>query len=161
MIQKRLMAVFLLVKLTQSWLKSALIKGITSLLIFDVNNMQIPTRYDEYSEAYDSLNSGIMTKSLGIDTLRMNAAKMVTGNVLEVAVGTGLQMQYYDWDKMASYSAIDQSMGMLTNAARRLDEEFHKNDIRIPFHFETMDAMDLKYSDDKVKTFRGETFIHE
>lgn len=64
-------------------------------------------KYDEYSRSYDNLNGGIVTKLLGLDGMRENTASKVSGKVLKVAVGTGLQSSYYDWSKISQFSGID------------------------------------------------------
>ncbi len=69
-----------------------------TMLIFN------PPLYDRYADGYDILNSGKVSESLGIDLLRKLAGEKVFGNVLEVAVGTGLQTEYYDWNKISKYT---------------------------------------------------------
>ena len=52
--------------------------------------------------------------------MRRNAAAFVEGDTLEFAVGSGLQMESYDWKSIDSYVAIDNSEGMLSIARDRL-----------------------------------------
>ena len=59
--------------------------------------------YDNYATSYNSLNAGIVSQSMGIDELRSIAATFVKGEVLETAVGSGIQLNYYDWKKITSY----------------------------------------------------------
>jgi ubiquinone/menaquinone biosynthesis C-methylase UbiE len=41
------------------------------------------------------------------------------GDVLEIAVGTGLNLSYYKWSVISSYTGIDLSPGMLQQAQQR------------------------------------------
>ena len=66
-------------------------------------------QYDAFSSTYDRLNGGSVTSALGIDEMRMLANQYVSGDVLEVAVGTGLQSQYYTWPRLTSFVGIDLS----------------------------------------------------
>jgi hypothetical protein len=65
------------------------------------------TPYDQYSPDYDRLNGGSAAKYLGIDEMRQRAAEYTQGDVLELAVGTGLQTTYYDWSRVRSFTGVD------------------------------------------------------
>lgn len=76
--------------------------------------------YNEYAKTYNALDGGQAAEVLGINALRARAARFATGNVLEVAIGTGLQAPYYDFSssgKITAFTGIDQSPAML-DAAR-------------------------------------------
>jgi ubiquinone/menaquinone biosynthesis C-methylase UbiE len=78
--------------------------------------------YDRFSSSYDELDGGEATELLGINKMRKLASNYVRGNVLETAVGTGLQTQFYDWDKIVKYTGVDISEGMLSQARQRLGD---------------------------------------
>ncbi|KAL2759500.1 hypothetical protein ACRALDRAFT_2096788, partial [Sodiomyces alcalophilus JCM 7366] len=77
-------------------------------------------------------------KSMGITSLRRDLGQAVSGHVMEVAVGTGRNMGYYDWrrilpsrdpvprktkpssEAMLSYTAVDVSPDMLEVAIEKL-----------------------------------------
>ena len=107
-------------------------------------------QYDSFSTTYDKLNGGFASNALGIDEMRRLAGDYVSGDVLEVAVGTGLQSQYYDWSKLRSFTGIDTSEGMLLEARNRipLSAVNAKSDVLI--RLQSMDATSIEYPDDKV-----------
>ena len=81
--------------------------------------------YDAYSQTYDNLDGNkIVVETLGIDQLRTKMFERVEGDVLELAVGTGLNLPYY-YDKkegrrrVKSLTAIDLSSGMLKKAEEK------------------------------------------
>lgn len=79
---------------------------------------------------------------LGFTRLRRNLAAQATGDVLEVAVGTGRNLDYYDWDfkgyngvgkmgrdgikrgKVRSFTAVDKSAEMLEIAHEKFAKAF-------------------------------------
>ncbi|KAL1887586.1 hypothetical protein Cpir12675_006489 [Ceratocystis pirilliformis] len=87
----------------------------------------------------------------GITKLRAKMAGLATGNVLEVAVGTGRNVDYYDWGtlfpktpadvlrrkakrncQLTSYTAVDISSDMLEVANEKLHEAVLLRDQPIP-----------------------------
>jgi ubiquinone/menaquinone biosynthesis C-methylase UbiE len=84
--------------------------------------------YDKFASSYDSINNGFLSDCFGIKKLRAEAGRVAYGKVLEVAVGTGLQLPYYQWDQIEDYLGIDSSEGMLMAAKTRFtnDESLHK-----------------------------------
>ncbi|PHH50048.1 Methyltransferase OMS1, mitochondrial [Ceratocystis fimbriata CBS 114723] len=87
----------------------------------------------------------------GIMKLRAKMASLATGNVLEVAVGTGRNVGYYDWGalfpktpadvlrrkakkncQLTSYTAVDISSNMLEVANEKLHEAVLLHDQPIP-----------------------------
>ena len=77
--------------------------------------------YDAFAMTYDVLDSGTLSKALGIDAMREKAGALIKGgNVLEVAVGTGLQAAYYPWEKITSFTGVDVSSSMLEQARQRI-----------------------------------------
>jgi len=80
--------------------------------------------YDNFAGAYDELNgNGDLMKATGIASLRLEAGALATGNVLEIGIGTGLQVPYYQWDQIDSFVGVDASRGMLEKTQKRLFEE--------------------------------------
>lgn len=79
--------------------------------------------YDFFHDKYDQLNGEKDVSPaiiLGIDKIRDAASTFVTGNVLEIAVGTGLQLPHYEWSKIKSFVGVDESEGMMFEANKRL-----------------------------------------
>ena len=76
--------------------------------------------YDAFAPTYDALDGGQAAAELGFDALRREAiARASRGRVLEVGVGTGLNLPLYDWAGVSSFVAIDASAGMLDVARAR------------------------------------------
>lgn len=75
--------------------------------------------YDSYSAVYDSLDDSFVSDALGFAQGRQELLAGATGDVLEVAVGTGLNLPDYDWTRVQQLTAIDLSEGMLAQARER------------------------------------------
>lgn len=98
-------------------------------------------RYDAYASHYDDLDGGVVARMIGMDAARDDALRACAGDVLELAVGTGLNLSHYDRKKIRRYSAIDVSPGMLARARARARElEFEGT-------FATADATALPFED--------------
>lgn len=54
-----------------------------------------------------------MARLFGIPAMRERLLQMATGRVLEVAVGTGLNLPFYHFEQIASFTGLDISRGML------------------------------------------------
>lgn len=89
-----------------------------------------------------------MTSALGIDDMRRLANQYVSGDVLEVAVGTGLQSQYYTWPRLTSFVGIDVSEGMLVEARKRILTA-QGSSSAIPIKLQQMDAKEMKFGDNQ------------
>mmetsp|Transcript_18342 Transcript_18342/g.22012 ORF Transcript_18342/g.22012 Transcript_18342/m.22012 type:complete len:325 (-) Transcript_18342:154-1128(-) len=76
-------------------------------------------QYDAYANAYDNLNGGPAAEALGFDKLRAELISRATGNILEVGVGTGLNLPLYRSEQVKGLTGIDLSQGMLNEAAVR------------------------------------------
>lgn len=79
----------------------------------------IERAYDQYAATYDELDGGAAAKQLGFPALRQSLLARARGDVLETAVGTGLNLPYYQPAALTSLTGIDLSGGMLAQAAAR------------------------------------------
>eukprot|EP00775_Hariotina_reticulata_P002806 gene2806-3099_t len=80
----------------------------------------IQADYDRYASSYDDLDDGAASQALGFPKLRRQLLQQAHGNVLEIAVGTGLNLSLYQWSKLRSWTGVDLSEGMLQEAAVRV-----------------------------------------
>ena len=84
----------------------------------------VPELYNSYASSYNILNGGKSAEALGINELRVKAGAVAMGDVLEVAVGTGLELDYLnlrgEGNTIKSVVGIDISTGMLSEAAKRV-----------------------------------------
>eukprot|EP00607_Mallomonas_marina_P009983 CAMPEP_0182419818 /NCGR_PEP_ID=MMETSP1167-20130531/4179_1 /TAXON_ID=2988 /ORGANISM="Mallomonas Sp, Strain CCMP3275" /LENGTH=220 /DNA_ID=CAMNT_0024594927 /DNA_START=335 /DNA_END=997 /DNA_ORIENTATION=- len=106
-------------------------------------------QYDKYSITYDNLNAEKPAELFDINKLRIKAGKYLSNNVLEIAIGTGLQSAYNQWLHVTSYTGIDESSGMLLEAATRLKTTVPSS---IPFQLTQMDASSLTFPDNQFET---------
>jgi methyltransferase OMS1, mitochondrial len=112
---------------------------------------KVSSAYDSFSSTYDIIDGGAVASVLGIDGLRAEAGRNVGGDVLEVAVGTGLQSQYYDWSKISSFTGVDASEGMLQEATRKIPSLAAPYP-KVKISLRSMDAEKLTFDDDKFDT---------
>ena len=110
--------------------------------------------YDAYSQTYDNLDGNkIVVETLGIDQLRTKMFERVEGDVLELAVGTGLNLPYY-FDKkegrrrVKSLTAIDLSSGMLKKAEEKFREIERDSADNNNVKFELANVESLPYKDE-------------
>ena len=86
----------------------------------------IAKAYDGYAATYDDLDGGAFaTETLGLEKSRRDLTSRATGDVLELGVGTGLNLPGYDLragGAIRSLTAVDISGGMLNEARTRADE---------------------------------------
>ena len=62
---------------------------------------------------YDGLDGGLAAGLLGLTDLRKQLLATAQGSVLEVAVGTGLNLPLYNQQRLQHYTGLDLSPGML------------------------------------------------
>lgn len=91
----------------------------------------------------DALDGGGAARALGLDALRADALARCEGDVLELAVGTGLNLRAYDANRVKTYTAIDLSPGMLARAKARAETLALGEKAR----FEEADATALPFDD--------------
>lgn len=74
--------------------------------------------YDTYAPTYDVLDGGAAATALGFPDLRAALLRQASGQVLEVGVGTGLNLPLYAWTdgNIDTLTAVDLSPGMLQQA---------------------------------------------
>jgi len=113
--------------------------------------------YDRFSSKYDELDGGAAAGALGLERARQDMIGAARGLVLEVAVGTGLNLPMYQFrastkgarGEVDKLIAIDLSPGMLLQAKTKsaglsLDES--------QIEFRTMDAEQLDFPDNTFDT---------
>lgn len=69
------------------------------------------------ADRYDELDDGPIAHLLGLPQLRQQLLRQAGGQVLEVGVGTGLNLPLYDWSRVRHLTALDLSPGMLSQAS--------------------------------------------
>ncbi|CAM9285833.1 unnamed protein product [Phaeothamnion confervicola] len=74
--------------------------------------------YDFFAAEYDALDGGPLAAWLGIEDLRRSLPSP-SGRVLDVAVGTGLNLRLYNLPGITHVDACDLSPGMLRQASAR------------------------------------------
>ena len=89
--------------------------------------------YDTYATSYDEINGGIASELLGIDAARKLLIQQARGKVLEVGVGTGLNLKYYDSEQIKSLDLVDVSDGMLQEAMKKVSTLSNLQNIPINF----------------------------
>ena len=101
------------------------------------------TQYDGYAAEYNKLDGGSVADALGMAPLRSSAISRCQGRVLEVGVGTGLNLPLYNPKQYTSLTGIDLSSGMLEQA-RSTSEK-----LRLPnIDLRQMDVGRLAFDDD-------------
>lgn len=89
--------------------------------------------YDRYAPSYDILDGGPMASFLDINKARKQLLSHARGRVLEIGVGTGLNIDKYSWeergvgnggDEISSIGFVDISAGMLQQAKDRAASYF-------------------------------------
>lgn len=85
-----------------------------------ITSQELKKIYDEGADTYETLYSGsLVSKALDFQTLRTNLLAKANGDVLELGVGTGLNLPLYSQDidsGISSYTAIDLSPKMMKQA---------------------------------------------
>ena len=103
---------------------------------------EIQQKYNTFASWYDLLEG--LPEFLGIRHLRRHLLRQASGNVLEVAVGTGKNLPYYPTS--CQLTAVDVSPAMLTIARKRA--------MRLGRHvtFQVMDVEHLAFPDHSFDT---------
>jgi ubiquinone/menaquinone biosynthesis C-methylase UbiE len=111
------------------------------------------TAYDSYAATYNDLDGGQVASALGIETARARLISQAKGDVLEIGVGTGLNLDKYPREGITSLTCVDVSPGMLKEASMRLASSESRNLQDIPVKFIQADA-----TSELVKIFGRESF---
>jgi ubiquinone/menaquinone biosynthesis C-methylase UbiE len=79
---------------------------------------------------------------------------MCSGDVLEIAAGTGINLPLHELNKskVASLTAVDISQGMLDVARERLQTISRQPGVHIPVQLRQMDAAKLTFADGSFDT---------
>ena len=107
----------------------------------DINDIR--QRYDEQAETYDK-TIGIVDRLGGIGKLRREFLQRSKGNVLAVAIGTGIDLPFYP--KSCNMTGIDVSEEMLAIARKRADR------LHTGIDLQSMDAENLSFPDESFDT---------
>jgi len=83
--------------------------------------------YDKFASTYDNLDDGSISGMLGINEARIKIIGLAKGRVLEIGVGTGLNLEKYTFassplamDGVTSLTLLDISVGMLAEAKKKV-----------------------------------------
>ena len=106
------------------------------------NQPDVSSRYDKIAKSFDK-SVDTMELSMGMSKKRRNLVGQAHGDVLEVSIGTGRNLEYYNWDfkgsngvgevstrggvkkgKVQSFTAIDKSGEMLEIAHEKFSTLF-------------------------------------
>ena len=105
--------------------------------------------YDTQASTYEELYSeSIISRKLDFDRLRENLLSNAKGNVLELGVGTGLNLSHYpDNNDITSYTAIDLSPKMLEQAKLKFEMSMQSNESKASL---VSSSLQLLYRENKV-----------
>lgn len=103
---------------------------------------EIRLKYERFAPWYDLAEA--LPEFLGVKHLRRTLLQRASGQVLELAVGTGKNLPYYP--KSCQLMAIDVSPAMVTRARQRADT------LGLHVHFQVMDAVHLAFPDQHFDT---------
>jgi ubiquinone/menaquinone biosynthesis C-methylase UbiE len=120
---------------------------------FALSPEEAATAYDTYATTYDDLDGGQVASALGIEAARARLIGQAKGDVLEIGVGTGLNLAKYPREGLSSLICVDISPGMLKEASMRLQSSECRNLQNVPVKFLQADA-----TSDLVKMFGRESF---
>ena len=114
---------------------------------------EIGQKYNDFASKYDLAEA--IPELLGLRRLRKSLLSQAEGNVLEIAAGTGRNLQHYPTG--CNITAIDLSEGMMGIARKKA------SDLGITVDFHYMDAEDLSFEqnsfDTVVDTLSACTFL--
>lgn len=125
----------------------------------DLSNTDVSYRYNATASTFDK-DVDFTERYSGITKLRREMVQQARGNVLEAAVGTGRNSEFYDLDGIKSLTMLDQSPEMI-EVARAKWRETHQEDGTC--RLITSSALDplpaVPRSDDKMRNEGYDTII--
>ncbi|KAL8718908.1 MAG: hypothetical protein Q9225_004011 [Loekoesia sp. 1 TL-2023] len=92
----------------------------------DPSNIDVSCRYNATASTFDK-DVDFTERYTGITKLRRELVQRAQGNVLEAAVGTGRNSEFYDLDRIKTLTLLDQSKEMI-EVARAKWHETHPDD---------------------------------
>ena len=92
----------------------------------DPSNSDVSYRYNATAKTFDR-DVDFTERYTGIVRLRRELVEQARGNVLEVAVGTGRNSEFYDPDRIKSLTFLDQSQEMVEVAKAKWQEMYSKS----------------------------------
>eukprot|EP00466_Bigelowiella_natans_P011346 jgi/Bigna1/132723/aug1.18_g7431 len=108
-----------------------------------------------FKNKYDELDGGAAATALGLPEKRAKLLAEASGDVLELAVGTGLNLPLYRYENIKSLRGVDLSSGMLQNAVVKKNKLPARDKAKISLS--EMDASRLSFDDNSfdyvVETF--------
>uniref|UniRef100_A0A7S2EUL7 Methyltransferase domain-containing protein n=1 Tax=Ditylum brightwellii TaxID=49249 RepID=A0A7S2EUL7_9STRA len=141
---------------------------LSSQTAFAITPQEASKSYDTYATTYDDLDGGSVASALGIDDARSALLATASGNVLEIGVGTGLNVNKYifaptpDDDGsggVTSLTLVDVSEGMLAQAKIKVESLDIPNHIKVEFikadatSTELVDKFSVEKFDTVIDTF--------
>ena len=93
-----------------------------------MNLKQVKSRYNRFSKFFDLLESPV--EWLVFSKWRERYLKNLRGKVLEIGVGTGKNLPYFNYKKI-NLTGIDLSPGMLEKAKEKARENKYKVDLKL------------------------------
>ncbi|SLM34879.1 S-adenosyl-L-methionine-dependent methyltransferase-like [Lasallia pustulata] len=81
----------------------------------------VSDRYNNTAKEFDD-QVNLTEQIMGIGLLRKSLTKRASGDVLEVSVGTGRNMKYYNFKKCKSITMVDQSEEMIEIAKQKFKD---------------------------------------
>ena len=115
---------------------------------------RIARDYDRYSRNYDGLEVGEMAKAFELDDLRSVAVSKASGRTLEIGIGTGLNLELYDFERVSHLTGLDISSGMLQKSGERVASKglggkvdlVRGDAASLPFEDDSFDSVVVSYS---------------
>lgn len=83
-------------------------------------------KYDRYASTYECLDgTTFLPDILGFSALRAKLLGQAKGDLLEVGIGTGVNLPLYNYNQVSSVTGLDFSSEMLSYARNRIAETNH------------------------------------
>lgn len=98
-------------------------------------------------DKYDDLDDGPLANSLGMEIQRQQLLSKARGKTLEVGVGTGINLKYYDFSNIDFFEGVDLSGRMLDYARKKSPKSMSGN-----INFTVANVENLPFPDDSFDT---------